>query len=103
MLLSLLAVNAHADDTGTLSGTVFDQTGEPVAAATVKISGERLPLGRTVESAPSGAFLFEYLVPGEYVIVADKGGLSSARRTAIVAISKDTQVDLVIGLTIQDE
>ena len=41
-------VGAMAADTGTISGAVFDKGGQPIAEATVKISGETLPTGRTV-------------------------------------------------------
>ena len=95
------AVSARAADTGTVSGVVFDQNGAVVTGATVKISGDRLPVGRTAQAGANGSFRFEYLLPGEYAIAVD-GVIGSASRTAIVDVGKDTQVDLVIGLSITE-
>ena len=67
-LIAALPVLAIAADTGTISGSVFDQSGQPVAGATIKISGDRLPVGRAVETGTNGGFEFQYLLPGEYLI-----------------------------------
>ncbi len=45
--LSLFAAPVSAQDTGSVSGVVFDQNGAAVADATVRISGPQLPAGRT--------------------------------------------------------
>jgi hypothetical protein len=103
LLMLLIPVSVHAADTGTVSGVVFDQNGQPVADATVKITGVPLPAGRTVQSGPNGLYQFQYLMPGEYVIETEKSGVGSARRALIVEVGKDTQVDIVIGVAIQEE
>ena len=102
VFLLTVAVSANAD-TGTVSGAVFDQNGAPVADATVKISGTALPLGRTVQTGANGLFQFQYLIPGEYVVETDKSGVGSAKRVAIVELGRDTQVDIVVGLSFQEE
>jgi len=102
-LLMAFAVAAGAADTGTVSGAVFDQNGQPVPDATVRISGEGLPAGRTIQSGANGTYRFEYLLPGEYGIELDKTGVGSVRRAVIVEVGRDTQVDLVIGLTFKEE
>ena len=43
LALFLVAAPASAQDTGSVSGVVFDQTGAPVANANVRISGDPLP------------------------------------------------------------
>jgi Carboxypeptidase regulatory-like domain len=98
-----VAVSASAADTGTVSGAVLDQNGAVVAGATVKISGARLPVGRVVETDANGVYQFEYLPSGEYAIEIDKAGLGSAKRAVIVELGKDTQVDVVIGLTVKED
>ena len=88
-LTSAFAVPAHAADTGTVSGVVFDRNGQPVDSATVKISGARLPMGRTVQTGANGTYRFEYLLPGEYLLrstrltlgAQDAPRLSKSRRT----------------------
>ncbi len=101
--LTAVSTSALAADTGTISGAAFDQTGAPVADATVKISGDLLPTGRTVQTGDNGLFQFQYLTPGEYLVEIDKVGVGLAKRAAIVEVGKDTQVDFVLGLTIQEE
>ena len=97
------AISARAADTGTISGTVFDQTGQPVADAMVKISGAQQPTGRSVQTGANGLYQFEYLLAGEYAIEIDKAGIGRTTRAAIVEIGRDTQVDAVLGLTITEE
>src|SRR5918992_5477429 len=71
-----------AADTGTVSGLVFDQGGQPLANATVKISGDRLPAGRTAQTDSNGAYNFQALLPGQYTVevVPTAGGAPSASR-----------------------
>jgi hypothetical protein len=93
---------AFAADTGTVSGSVFDQNGEPVAEATVKAAGASLPVGRTVLTGANGTFRFEYLLPGEYEISIESGAGRGAVRRAVVEVGKDTQLDFVVGLELNE-
>ncbi|MEO8256035.1 MAG: carboxypeptidase regulatory-like domain-containing protein [Acidobacteriota bacterium] len=101
-LVLAAAAAARAADTGTVSGAVFDQNGEPVAEATVRIAGDRLPSGRTVQTSGNGVYLFDYLASGEYAVDVEKTGIGTARRAAIVGVGKDTQVDFVLGLSVTE-
>jgi len=94
---------AWAADTGTISGTVFDQNGQPVSGAVVKASGPTLPGGRTVVTGANGTFRFEYLLAGDYDVVIESGAVGSAPRQAIVDVGKDTQVDFVTGLGVNEQ
>jgi hypothetical protein len=96
-----ISVSAAAD-TGSISGAAFDQNGEPVAEATVKISGDPLPAGRTVQTGTNGLYQFLYLVPGAYVVEIEKAGVGTSKRAAIVDVGKDTQLDFVLGLAVQE-
>jgi hypothetical protein len=103
-LLALLISRgvARAADTGSISGLVVDSGGQPVADATATIAGARLPSGRSVVTGANGLYQFEYLIPGEYTIQIDKAGVGGTRRTALVEIGRDTQVDVVLGLTVSE-
>jgi hypothetical protein len=101
-LLVSCAAPAVAADTGSVSGSVFDVDGKPVADATVKISGDRLPVGRSVQTDSNGSYKFEYLLPGNYIVEIDKGGVGNSKRTALVEVDKDTQVDAVLGLAVKE-
>ncbi|HEX5106886.1 MAG TPA: carboxypeptidase regulatory-like domain-containing protein [Vicinamibacterales bacterium] len=96
-------VAVFAADTGSVSGAVFDQNGTPVAEAMVTISGDHLPVGRTVLTGPNGTYRLEYLLPGEYSVAIEKAGVGTARRAAVVEVGKDTQLDFVVGITLSEE
>src|SRR4051812_42996809 len=81
---------AWAADTGTISGSVFDQSGQAVAGAVVKASGGSLPSGRTVTTGVNGTFRFEYLLPGEYDVSIESGADRGVARHAVVDVGKDT-------------
>ena len=103
LALILGRVSARAADTGTISGIVVDGSGQPIADATATLSGARLPSGRSVVTGTSGQYQFEYLIPGEYTIQIEKGGVSAAKRTALVEVGRTTQVDVVLGVTLAEE
>jgi hypothetical protein len=102
-LVVALPVAAWAADTGTISGAVFDRSGGPVPGAVLKASGANLPAGRTVVTGANGTFRFEYLLPGEYDIAIESGADPSAPRRAVVDVGKDTQVDFVTGLGVNEQ
>jgi len=103
LVLSLgLAAPALADETGSISGTIFDSGGAVVADATVTVRGELLPAGRTVTTGQNGQYRFLRLLPGTYVVEVEKTGLGRASRPVIVELDKDTQVELVLGVQVQE-
>jgi hypothetical protein len=99
----LSAVPLLAADTGSISGVAVDQMGEPVRDAVVTISGERLPGGRSVQTSANGVYRLEYLLPGEYMVVIDKPGVGRITRSAVVEVGSDTQLDFVMGLSVNEE
>ena len=92
-----------AQETGSISGVVFDQSGAVVADAVVTVSGERLPGGRTVSSGEGGDYRFVLLLPGTYVVTVDKPGIGATRRSVVVEVARDTQADVVLGLNVQED
>jgi hypothetical protein len=97
-----VAGGAAAQQTGSVSGTVFDQSGAAVAGASVRISGDPMPAGRTTTTTDSGTYTFSLLLPGEYVVEAEKPQAGSTKRTVLVQVDRDTQLDLAIGVTVQE-
>ncbi len=97
------AGTAAAADTGSISGVVFDQGGKGVDRAAVRLTGDRLPGDRTATTDANGAYNFQLLLPGRYTIHVDKTGVGQTTREVLVEVDKDTQVDLVLGMTVQEE
>lgn len=102
-VLSCLApAAAWAADTGSISGVVFDQGGQLVEGAIVKLTGAPLPGERVATTDANGAYRFPLLLPGAYVLEVSKDGAGSARRNVTVQVDMDTQVDVVLGLNLDE-
>ncbi len=103
LLLLLFPLAAFAQETGSLSGVVRGSDGAALPGVTVTISGPLLPAGKTAVTDENGAFSFPRLPPGDYEVRAELSGLGSVQRQAVVALDKDTQADLALNPTLQDE
>ncbi|HYN09397.1 MAG TPA: TonB-dependent receptor [Vicinamibacterales bacterium] len=95
----LVPAAALAQQTGSVSGVILDQTGSVIPGATVRISGDQLPAGRTVKSDANGIYRFPVLLPGQYTVQVEQTGFGKAVRAVVVDIDRDTQLDLTIGVT----
>jgi hypothetical protein len=104
LVLFLTAGTAFAaETTGSISGVVRAEDGSPLTGVTVQVSGPALPAGRSQATEDDGAFNFQRLPPGNYQVVADLPGLGNMRREAVVAVDKDTQLDLTLSATMSEE
>ena len=85
----LLALLASGD---TLTGRVTDQSGQPVALATVEIA----ELGTRVMTTSAGVFLFS--VPsGTYTLIVTRAGFAPASRT--IAVRGTTTLDVRLAVS----
>jgi hypothetical protein len=100
--LAGVAVSAAAQETGSISGYVFDGTGTALAGVTVTVTGEKLPGARTVTTSDSGFFQVPVLLPGPYIVKASKTGVGDSERPVVVEVSRDSQVDLALGVAVQE-
>jgi hypothetical protein len=101
-LLVLWTAGLRAADTGSISGIVVDQAGAPAVDVLVRVSGDALPTGRTIQTSINGSYRFDYLLPGNYVIEVQLPAGSISRRPAAVELGKDTQLDFVIGVAVTE-
>jgi hypothetical protein len=98
-----LSAQAFAQDMGSVSGAVFDPSGNPVADADVRITGDQMPAGRTVKTDQNGLYNFSSLLPGRYSVTVEKTGVGTSTRPVDVSVGKDTQVDMVLGVEVKEE
>jgi hypothetical protein len=92
----------QAADTGSVSGVVFDSSGQPIGEVTVTVSGDRAPVRRSVRTDANGVYLFQYLLPGEYTLTFEKPDVGRATRVALIEVGRNTQVEAVLGLNVQE-
>ncbi|HEV2224034.1 MAG TPA: carboxypeptidase-like regulatory domain-containing protein [Candidatus Acidoferrales bacterium] len=71
------ATLAQSSSTGTVSGTVTDNTGAVVPDATVTLTNTATGNSRTATSTSSGQYIFAYVVPGTYDVKAGKQGFQT--------------------------
>ncbi len=102
VLSCLLPVVAWAQTTGSISGVVFDPGGQLVEGATVRLTGEPLPGERTAVTDARGAYTFPLLLTGNYTVEVSKQGVGTAKRAVLVRVDVDTQVDIVLGLNLDE-
>ena len=104
LLISMIATAAFAaETTGSLSGVVRGTDGAGLGGVTVTVKGPFLPAGRSVVTDREGAFSFQRLLPGTYQVSAEVQGMGSVQREALVALDKDTQVELSVAPRVEGE
>jgi hypothetical protein len=101
-VLLAFATPAFAQQTGTLSGAVVDNSGKVVAGATISLTGDVLPAPRTTVSSDSGLYAFLQLLPGNYTVTIEKSGVGKITRPAVVSLGRDTQVDVILGAQVSE-
>ena len=102
-VLSCLApAVVRAADTGSISGVVFDQGGQLVEGATVRLTGDPLPGERVATTDARGAYRFPLLLPGAYLLDITKQGVGTSKRAVTVQVDVDAQTDVVLGLNLNE-
>lgn len=91
--------------TGTIRGTVKDDTGIALPGVTVKIQSPALIAGiKSTITTSSGVYLFRTVPPGTYTATFSLPGLqTSKKKDIVVSMGKTTTVDIVLKLTIIEE
>ena len=93
MLTVLVAPPARAQDTGTLSGTVVDTSGQVVPGATVTLANEATTGVRTTTSSDRGGFSFRAVPPGTYTVRVELQGFRTLEQKRNV-VNASSHVDL---------
>lgn len=105
-LVLALLIPAYAAITGTISGTVTDQTGAAVPGVTVVALNEDTGVQQTVATDGSGFYSFLALGVGSYTITASQPGFETLHETGIKVDANSsirTDVRLKVGATLQTE
>ena len=89
VLVWLIRLPALANTTGTLTGRLLDQTGRPVAGASVTALSESQRALATTDL--SGFFVFVSLQPGTYALTIQKSGYRPVAISGVLVQSNASQ------------
>lgn len=102
-VLSLAGVTSvYADVYGSISGVVRDSSGAPLPGVTVTATAPVLPKGRETITEKDGNYMFLKLPPSTYTVTANLAGMGSVKGTAIVAVDKDTALNLTLNPSMKE-
>ncbi len=103
LLLTIATASFAAETTGSISGVVRGTDGKGLASVPVTVKGPFLPAGRTVVTDKEGSFSFQRLLPGAYTVSTEVQGMGDVQREAVVALDRDTQVELSLQPRVEGE
>ena len=98
-LLLLVPVSAFAQTTGTVEGTVTDQSNTALPGVTVELTSPSLQGTRTAVTAADGRYRFPAIPPGQYSVTAELSGFGKVERRANVSLDATATVNLSLSLS----
>ncbi len=98
-LLLLAPVAVFAQTTGTVDGTVTDQSGAPLPGVTVELTGPNLQGMRTAVTSADGRYRFPSVPPGPYKVVASLSGFGRVQKNATVTLGSTASVAMQLSLS----
>src|SRR5438105_14045397 len=98
-VLSLTVPSALAQTTGTVEGTINDQSGAPLPGVTVELSSPALQGTRTAVTSADGRYRFPSVPPGAYKVTADLAGFGKVQKNASVTLDATATVNMQLSLS----
>ena len=90
---------AQGQTTGSLSGSVSDPNGAPIAGATVTLKSTDTGTVRTGTTNDRGAFSFNLVAPGPYTVTVENAGFKKAVLPNVaVEVSKENQLSVLLEI-----
>ena len=98
-ILAVLCVPALAQrETGSISGTITDQTGAVIAGATVTVTNTGTGAVRTTTTGAMGGYTLLGLPPASYVLLVTGSGFAPYKETITVAVASQNTVNAGLHL-----
>jgi hypothetical protein len=86
----------QSTNSGTVVGTVTDQTGAVVAGATVTLTDTATKIARTDTTNDAGRYVFVDVNPGNYELTVSKQGFSTAKTQTEVKIGNTSTLNMAL-------
>jgi hypothetical protein len=102
-LLLLVPAVSLAQTTGTVEGSVTDQSNSPLPGVTVELTSPNLQGTRTAVTAADGRYRFPSIPPGAYTVTAELSGFGKVQRKATVSLDATATVNLSLSLSTSAE
>ena len=98
LLLSLIALPALAQQTGSITGKVTDSSGGVLPGVTVEARSNVLPGPRVATTDSDGVFQLPALPPGDYTVTYTLQGMQTVTKKVAVQLSEITSADASLAV-----
>lgn len=96
LLLIAGATLSAQEVTGTLTGTVRSQDGQPLAGTSIRVTSTKTITTRVVQTDAAGNFRMPFLLPGDYTAVVSKDGWIGSKAEFRVSGGQTMRQDFVM-------
>ncbi|MFQ5791504.1 MAG: carboxypeptidase regulatory-like domain-containing protein, partial [Acidobacteriota bacterium] len=104
VMVGLAEASALAQQTGSISGVVRDETGAVLPGVTITVAGEALFSPRLQETGSRGGYSFPGIPVGSYAVLFELSGFASQRRKGvIVEAARNVTLDAVLRVAFEQE
>lgn len=91
IVVGSVTLAAQGTQTSSISGSLVDQNGAPVAGATVNLVSPSLQGARVLQTDEKGRFITRLLPPGQYAITISKPGFQTIKASERIGIDQAFQ------------
>lgn len=98
VVLSSVASLSQAVASGTVAGTITDQSGAVVSGAQVKLTDTATGTSRNATTDNSGHYIFVNIDPGHYNLTAAKPGFATSKTSSDVLVGQTTTLNLALQI-----
>ena len=99
----MIAAPTFAQQTGSISGSVTLEDGEPLPGVTVTATSSLLPQTRTAYTGENGVYRLPLLPPGDYGLTFTMDGMGTQKVTLQVQLDQNSTINVTMGPELFEE